>query len=351
MKAYEYLSRDELQKLISESTSYSEVLKKVGLKPSGANHTDFKAYVNDLKFDLSTMLGRSILRNKELKEEKTPLEAFTTNSKIGSTKIKRKLFSKGLKEKKCELCGITEWNGKPLSFELHHINGDKYDNRFENLIILCPNCHSQTDNFRGRNSNTKKEHSNLDKLIEIALNDKENKHNKLIEITDAMLLNRDKRLNPEKYIVEKPPKPIKEKKYCEICGKLISNRGSRFCSIECAQKHNTRNIPSKEELLETSKKVYSLSELNRVLNRNVCDNAVKKWCINYGIYDEIKNNFLQRTYPIIQYSLDGSFIREWKDGYEIEKELGINRLLIQKCCIGRNNTSNGYIWKYKKDIK
>ena len=56
-----------------------------------------------------------------------------------------------MKENKCEVCGITEWQGAPIICELHHINGDTTDNRIENLQILCPNCHSQTDNFRRRN--------------------------------------------------------------------------------------------------------------------------------------------------------------------------------------------------------
>ena len=44
----------------------------------------------------------------------------------------------------------TEWQGKPIALELHHINGQKDDLRIENLQILCPNCHAFTDNYRGR---------------------------------------------------------------------------------------------------------------------------------------------------------------------------------------------------------
>jgi hypothetical protein len=64
--------------------------------------------------------------------------------------LKRRLIRLGLKQERCEICGISEWLGKPLSLALHHINGDGDDNRLENLQLLCPNCHSQTDNFAGR---------------------------------------------------------------------------------------------------------------------------------------------------------------------------------------------------------
>ena len=64
--------------------------------------------------------------------------------------LKARLLSAGLKENRCETCGITEWNGKPLGMELHHVNGDGRDNRLENLMLLCGNCHSQTDNWGGR---------------------------------------------------------------------------------------------------------------------------------------------------------------------------------------------------------
>ena len=65
--------------------------------------------------------------------------------------VKMRLISAGLKENRCEACGIEEWLGAPLSMALHHVNGDGQDNRLENLQMLCPNCHSQTENFAGRN--------------------------------------------------------------------------------------------------------------------------------------------------------------------------------------------------------
>jgi hypothetical protein len=64
--------------------------------------------------------------------------------------IKARLLRAGLKDDRCESCGLNEWLGKPLGLELHHKNGDGCDNRLENLALLCGNCHSQTDNWGGR---------------------------------------------------------------------------------------------------------------------------------------------------------------------------------------------------------
>ena len=65
--------------------------------------------------------------------------------------LKSRLYEAKLKSNVCELCGLTEWLGRPLSMELHHKNGNKHDNRLGNLQILCPNCHSQTETYGGRN--------------------------------------------------------------------------------------------------------------------------------------------------------------------------------------------------------
>jgi transposase-like protein len=67
------------------------------------------------------------------------------------THLKSRLVSAGLKENRCERCGLTDWRGHSLTMEIHHVNGDPADNRLQNLEFLCPNCHAQTDTWSGRN--------------------------------------------------------------------------------------------------------------------------------------------------------------------------------------------------------
>jgi 5-methylcytosine-specific restriction endonuclease McrA len=69
----------------------------------------------------------------------------------GRAHVKSRLMKAGLLAPSCRRCGIATWLGEPLSLELHHINGVGQDNRLENLTLLCPNCHSQTDSWGGRN--------------------------------------------------------------------------------------------------------------------------------------------------------------------------------------------------------
>ena len=70
-------------------------------------------------------------------------EYYISNNKvITSSRLRDKLIRDGIKKSCCELCGLSEWMGHLLPLELHHKNGDHYDNELSNLEILCPNCHS-----------------------------------------------------------------------------------------------------------------------------------------------------------------------------------------------------------------
>lgn len=344
MKKWEAYEKDTLQKLINESTSISEVLKKMNLKFTGANHSLFKKYLSDNHFNLETLVGRSFYRGNSHKI-KSLYEILQNGTNYESTKLKNRLLREGILEYKCgnPLCGISEWHGENITLELHHINGNHYDNRLENLILLCPNCHSQTTNYRGKNSNVEEEKNKLEMFLNKA---KENANIKLPTLLqeykdycEGKISLRNKTRQKHKRI-----KNIKLNK-CLKCGKETSNK--IFCSDKCYNEYKSQNKVSSDILLEVSKKVYSLNELKKELNLNISDNALKKWCKGYGIYDEMKCNFKQKAYPIIQYDMNDNIIREWQCGNDIMKELGFNKFGIQKCCRGKQKTSNGFKWKYK----
>ncbi|MCK9532369.1 MAG: hypothetical protein M0R77_17800 [Gammaproteobacteria bacterium] len=81
---------------------------------------------------------------------------FAENSKYDNDVVKKRILQNNLLDYKCAECELTEWQGKSIVLELEHCNGVRNDHRIENLKFLCPNCHSQTETFRGRNKNTGK---------------------------------------------------------------------------------------------------------------------------------------------------------------------------------------------------
>ena len=66
-------------------------------------------------------------------------------------KLKKRLIKERILENKCSCCGITEWNKKQISLHLDHIDGDNHNHKLKNLRLLCPNCHSQTETWCGKN--------------------------------------------------------------------------------------------------------------------------------------------------------------------------------------------------------
>ena len=138
---------------VKSSTSMRQVLNKLGLKEAGGNYTIAKTRVKNLGLDTSHFKGQTWNKGKTLGPRKSVEELLVIDRKYPyqSYKLKNRLLQEGIKIHQCEMCGITEWRDSPTPLELDHINGINYDNRLENLRLLCPNCHAQTDTYRGRN--------------------------------------------------------------------------------------------------------------------------------------------------------------------------------------------------------
>lgn len=135
---------DELRQIVAESTSFVEVQKKMGYSSkSGTIQTTLKKVFEEKNIDYSHFKGHAW--NKRLSKYEDSLTDFGTHS---WSSIKEKIFEE--REYRCECCGITNWNNKPLLLQVHHIDGNHNNNTRKNLVILCPNCHSQTDNWTYR---------------------------------------------------------------------------------------------------------------------------------------------------------------------------------------------------------
>lgn len=104
------------------------------------------------QLDYSHFVGQAHNKGKPSPKKKKVEEYLVKNSKAKSHLIRIKLIEEGYKKTECEICFLTEWNGVSIPLELHHINGDHWDNRLENLQIICPNCHT-LETARVKNKN------------------------------------------------------------------------------------------------------------------------------------------------------------------------------------------------------
>ncbi|GAB2788922.1 hypothetical protein GCM10027073_21370 [Streptomyces chlorus] len=146
-------TRDVLQEAVSASTNMCEVLRHLGLEVVGGHHTHISRRIKEYGLDIShfqmpTRRGKPWRPRKpeNLLVEQPPAQA----RRVPSDRLKWAMTTLGVPEQ-CTLCGTgSVWRGRPLPLEVDHVDGDWRNNHIENLRLLCPNCHSTTDNYRGR---------------------------------------------------------------------------------------------------------------------------------------------------------------------------------------------------------
>lgn len=278
------VSKSKLQEIVSNAKNIADICRALGLVPAGANYEKVKRLLleNGITFVYDKQPWNKGIKYSQKKYTREELE-FGNPQYKNTNFLKKRLIKEGLKENKCEVCGIS---GDEVSLELHHIDGDHTNNRLSNLQILCPNHHSQTENFRGRNkAKDSKSERHLSPEIYI-LSDFQAKERDEERKVKKRERNAEKyrEIHPDakEYIPRNKGNAIINKpQICQYCGKeFYSTSIQKFCSQECAH-GSTSKRPEFLQLIEDFKKLKSFVQVGK--KYGVSDNAVRKWCKLYGI--------------------------------------------------------------------
>lgn len=153
-RAWQPVSAPDLAAAVARSDSLASLSRSIGWGDSPQAQKRVKAQVVAAGLDTSHFLGQAWRRGStESVSRARPLEeVLVAGCTPGSTAgLRKRLLEEGVLPAECSACGRDEWEGRPIPLELDHISGDRTDNRLDNLRLLCPNCHAQTDTYRGRN--------------------------------------------------------------------------------------------------------------------------------------------------------------------------------------------------------
>jgi hypothetical protein len=221
--------RELIINLINENKPKIEICKLLDCRYSTLN-----SYL--IKMGINYIGNQGCKGYKVSNYRKDALYYINNNIYLSSHKLKKKLIEDGIKNHICENCNLSEWLGDKIPIELHHIDGNKFNNNLINLMILCPNCHSKTENYAGKK--TKKE----------------------------------KRKN---IVISKKEEKIKKINNCS-CGNIMDTR-----SKNCNKCYNILQQKNNRPDIETLKNEVSLSGYSSTGRKyGVSDNTIRKWIKN-----------------------------------------------------------------------
>lgn len=217
-----------------------------------------------------------------------------------SAKLLKRLEDAHLKEHRCERCGITEWQGGYISLHLHHKDGNHSNNQLENLEVLCPNCHSQTDNFAGKNA--KRDTKKKVKIKYSPIKEKSNNSNynsdplkkglciicnKQIYYEEKPLCrncNRreERRNNPDYNITQVVDYYEKEHKRFKEIAEIFNLSVNIIINDYCKYKgiNSIKDLIGREKLKQMIRQ-YTFLHLSAEFG--VSDKAIVKWCISFNL--------------------------------------------------------------------
>jgi hypothetical protein len=157
-------TKELLEPIVKDSVSFAEVIRKLGLKWSGGTQQNIKKWITFYELNISHFLGEAAnsgCNHKGGPDKKHWTEVLVlADVERRSIRLRSALLESG-REYKCEKCdNLGEWQGTELLLQIDHKDGDKKNNRPDNLRFLCPNCHWQTENWgRGKSISLTKRNS------------------------------------------------------------------------------------------------------------------------------------------------------------------------------------------------
>lgn len=147
-------SDKDLAAAVKASRSVAGVMRLLGIRPAGGSHAHISRRIKRLGLETHHFLGQASNRGRPARNRLRPIDILVVHPE-GSARVKPHLLRRAMVEAGetflCAGCGMgREWMGRPIQLHVDHVDGNFLDCRLSNLRFLCPNCHSQTDNFAGR---------------------------------------------------------------------------------------------------------------------------------------------------------------------------------------------------------
>ena len=247
MRDYRKYTDEDVIKNALKVKSLAGLLKNLGLRAAGGNYVNMKKTLQRLDIDCSHWTGQAWNKNQQLKDW----------SKYSSIQhLKPHLIKE--RGHKCENCGLEEWLENPIPLEIDHIDGDRTNNKKENLKLLCCNCHALTPTWRGRNIEKKEKVFRYceDCGKKISISSKSGKCSSCFNRTRTYL-------------------KISKKCYCKECKKEITKRTKTGLCLKCCSFQQRKiDRPPKEQLL---KEIEETNYCAVGRKYGVTGNTVRKW--------------------------------------------------------------------------